>query len=74
MMKWSVFCLVNVLFWVTYRNKATWYIVQIAKGRTNPVFAFIMQTPVQVECLIGSPRQSQWACSQVLLSTSVDSY
>ena len=28
------------------------YIVQIAKGRTSPVFAFNMQTPNQVECFI----------------------
>ena len=47
MMKDSVFCLVNVLFFVTYWNIYTCiYIVQIAKRHTSPVFAFntMMQT------------------------------
>ena len=42
MMKNSVFCLVNVLFCVTYWNIYI-YIVQIAKRHTSPALAFSMQ-------------------------------
>ena len=59
MMKESVVCLVNVLFCVTYLNIYLncryWkniYIVQIAKRRISPVFAFNMRLPNQVECLV----------------------
>ena len=48
MMKSGVICLVNIAFCDILEIS---YIVQIAKGRTSPVFAFNMQTPDQVECL-----------------------
>ena len=43
MIKDSVFCLVNVLFCVTYCNIDI-NVVQIAKRHTSPVLAFNMQT------------------------------
>ena len=44
MTKDSVFCLVNVLFCVTYWNIIYLNVVQIAKRHTSPVLAFNMQT------------------------------
>ena len=50
MTKDSVFCLVNVLFCVTYWNIIYIYIniVQIAKRHTSPVLAFNIQTRLNI--------------------------
>ena len=67
MMKDSVFCLVNVLFCVTYWNIYI-NIVQIAKRRTSPAFAFNMQTRPNIlfDLVFACWKQAQDLCVSLL--------